>query len=52
MKSEYITHSIIEHGELIDYLKEMHEDILDIEFGNDINCESYFSKVTTYSLPI
>ncbi len=52
MKSEYFTHSIIEHGELIDYLKLMHEDILDVEFGNDINCENYFSKVTTYSLPI
>ena len=52
MESEYITHSIIEHSELIEYLKQIHEDILSIEFGNDINCENYFSKVTTYSLPI
>lgn len=52
MKSEYITHDIYEHGKLIKFLNEIHEDILDIEFGNDINCEKYFSKVTTYSMPI
>lgn len=52
MKSEYITHDIYEHGKLINFLNEIHEDILDIEFGNDINCEKYFSKVTTYSMPI
>ena len=52
MKSEYITHDIYEHGKLIEFLNEIHEDVLDIEFGNDINCEKYFSKVTTYSMPI
>ena len=52
MRSEYITHSIIEHEQLIEYFDVMYEDIIDIEYGNDINGESYFSKITVYSMPI
>lgn len=52
MKSEYRSYNLYEHELLIEFLNDIHEDILDIEYGNDINCGDYFSKITTYSLPI
>ncbi|ALA06982.1 hypothetical protein AXI71_gp28 [Lactococcus phage GE1] len=50
MKSVYFTKNSIEHEMTVAYLNELHDDILDIEYG--LETSAYFTKITVYSLPI